>query len=171
MQASIGGPSPAGLPNRLSLRRQPAAPRARPERGSLPLPTSAATSVQPDWQSRLQSASLAALAACVLVAAPLPPSALATDNAKVGSCVLRNCQAALATCLGDAQCLENLVCLQTCSGRPDETECQIKCGDRYADKAIDVFNTCAVSEKKCVPQKVDTGECGEGDFWGVSFYC
>lgn len=111
---------------------------------------------------RLQGAALAALAASALVLGPAQlPAALAADNASVGSCVLRNCQAALAGCLGDAVCLENLVCLQQCSGRPDETECQIKCGDKYDDKAIGVFNTCAVSEKKCVPQRVDEGESPE----------
>lgn len=104
-------------------------------------------------------ASLASLAACTLLASPLilPPHALATDAAKVGTCVLSKCQNALATCLGDVNCLENLVCLQACSNAPDETECQIRCGDRYADKAVDVFNTCAVSEQKCVPRKVDEG--------------
>lgn len=32
---------------------------------------------------------------------------------------------------------------------------QIKCGDLYDDKAVQMFNACAVSEKKCVPQRVD----------------
>ena len=49
------------------------------------------------------------------------------------------------------------MCLQTCAGTPDETGCQIRCGDKYDDKAVGVFNTCAVSEQKCVPQKVDEG--------------
>jgi violaxanthin de-epoxidase len=80
-----------------------------------------------------------------------------TNNNEVGTCVLRNCQKALAGCLGDAQCLENLICLQTCNGKDDETACQIKCGDKYQDAAIDTFNKCAVSEKKCVPQRVDEG--------------
>ena len=53
---------------------------------------------------------MGALAASVLAFAPAPlPAALAADNAQVGACVLRNCQAALAGCLGDAVCLENLV--------------------------------------------------------------
>ena len=30
-------------------------------------------------------------------------------------------------------------------------------GDKYQDAAIDTFNKCAVSEKKCVPQRVDEG--------------
>lgn len=40
-------------------------------------------------------------------------------------------------------------------GRDDETACQIRCGDRYQDAAVDVFNSCAVSAQKCVPQRVD----------------
>lgn len=35
---------------------------------------------------------------------------------------------------------------------------QIKCGDKYADKAIESFTSCVVSEKKCVPQRVDESE-------------
>jgi hypothetical protein len=85
------------------------------------------------------------------------PAYGAVDNKQVGTCVLRNCQKALAGCLGDATCLENLVCLQACNGAEDETSCQIKCGDKYQDAAIDTFNKCAVSEEKCVPQRVDEG--------------
>jgi violaxanthin de-epoxidase len=73
----------------------------------------------------------------------------------VGTCLLANCQASLAGCLSDGTCAANLICLNACAGRPDETGCQIKCGDKYADAAIDAFNKCAVSEKKCVPQRVD----------------
>ena len=51
--------------------------------------------------------------------------ALAADVAKVGTCLLGNCQVALAKCLSDGQCLENLICLQLCNGRKDETECQV----------------------------------------------
>lgn len=91
-----------------------------------------------------------------LTLATTPFSAQASDAAAVGSCLLKSCQTALATCLADAQCVENLVCLQLCNGVEDETACQIKCGDKYADKAIETFTSCAVSEKKCVPQRVDT---------------
>ena len=75
----------------------------------------------------------------------------------MGTCLLANCQAALAGCLADGKCAANLVCLNACTGRPDETACQIRCGDNYADAAIDAFNKCAVSDKKCVPQRVDQG--------------
>jgi violaxanthin de-epoxidase len=43
----------------------------------------------------------------------------------VGSCLLGNCQVVLAKCLADGECLENLICLQLCNGRPDETACQV----------------------------------------------
>ena len=33
---------------------------------------------------------------------------------------------------------------------------QIRCGDLYSDKAVSTFNACAVSDKKCVPQRIDT---------------
>jgi hypothetical protein len=33
-------------------------------------------------------------------------------------------QVALAQCVGDAECLENLICLQLCNGKEDETACQ-----------------------------------------------
>ena len=35
---------------------------------------------------------------------------------------------------------------------------QVKCGDRYEDAAIQRFDTCAVTENKCVPTKADTGQ-------------
>lgn len=66
------------------------------------------------------------LASAVLLTAP--GSALAADTAAVGTCLLQNCQAALAQCLTDVTCAENLVCLQLCNGRPDETECQVCLG-------------------------------------------
>lgn len=47
--------------------------------------------------------------------------------------------------------------MQSCTGRDDETACQIRCGDKYDDAAVDVFNSCAVSNQKCVPQRVDEG--------------
>ena len=191
--------------------------------------------------------------------------------AKVGKCLLGNCQVVLAKCLADGECVENLICLQLCNGRADETACQvitlapvkspadhaahlpggaavaggtyeslgsrnpqhmamvrlwvaegvmilpthwhwaewqctcqrvrgpalrtcrrpcapcpwcmqqalrsglfghrdntkgqearllltslqIRCGDLYADKAVEAFTACAVSDKKCVPQRVD----------------
>jgi violaxanthin de-epoxidase len=34
---------------------------------------------------------------------------------------------------------------------------QIRCGDLYADPVVKDFNTCAVTTKKCVPQRADNG--------------
>ena len=45
---------------------------------------------------------------------------------QVGTCLLESCQAQLAGCLADLQCVENLVCLNKCNGRPDESECQVR---------------------------------------------
>lgn len=61
------------------------------------------------------------------------------------------------SCLADEKCVENLVCLNTCNGKPDEAGCQIRCGDLYADAAVKAFNTCAVTTAGCVPQRKDEG--------------
>lgn len=42
-----------------------------------------------------------------------------------------------------------------CSFRSGAAVSQIRCGDLYADKAVEAFTACAVSDKKCVPQRVD----------------
>ena len=42
--------------------------------------------------------------------------------------------------------------LQTCEGRPDKASCQVKCGDLYSDSTVQKFDTCAITENKCVPQ-------------------
>ena len=34
---------------------------------------------------------------------------------------------------------------------------QIRCGDLYADAVVKNFNTCAVTTKKCVPQRANEG--------------
>lgn len=56
-----------------------------------------------------------------------PPPAAASDVGKVGACLLSKCQAALGRCLGDPECLADLVCLQLCNGAEDETACQARC--------------------------------------------
>ena len=47
---------------------------------------------------------------------------------KVGTCLLGNCQKALAGCLTDVGCVKDLACLQSCNGRPDEIDCQVRAG-------------------------------------------
>ena len=39
----------------------------------------------------------------------------------------------------------------------DESECQIRCGDLFENDVVGTFNACAVSQKKCVPQKQPDG--------------
>lgn len=82
----------------------------------------------------------------------------AVDALKTCTCLLKECRIELAKCIANPSCAANVACLQTCNNRPDETECQIKCGDLFANSVVDEFNECAVSRKKCVPTKSDVGE-------------
>ncbi|PON76580.1 Lipocalin [Parasponia andersonii] len=86
------------------------------------------------------------------------PSANAVDALKTCACLLKECRVELAKCIANPSCAANVACLQTCNNRPDETECQIKCGDLFENSVVDEFNECAVSRKKCVPRKSDVGE-------------
>ncbi|XAR65824.1 Violaxanthin de-epoxidase [Bertholletia excelsa] len=86
------------------------------------------------------------------------PAADAVDALKTCTCLLKECRLELAKCIANPSCAANVACLQTCNNRPDETECQIKCGDLFENTVVDEFNECAVSRKKCVPQKSDVGE-------------
>ncbi|XP_077250292.1 violaxanthin de-epoxidase, chloroplastic-like [Tasmannia lanceolata] len=98
---------------------------------------------------------VAGLLACAFLAIP---SAEAVDALKTCTCLLKECRLELAKCIANPSCAANVACLQTCNNRPDETECQIKCGDLFENSIVDEFNECAVSRKKCVPQKSDVGE-------------
>ncbi|GER28824.1 violaxanthin de-epoxidase [Striga asiatica] len=86
------------------------------------------------------------------------PKADAVDALKTCTCLLKECRLELAKCIANPSCAANIACLQTCNNRPDETECQIKCGDLFENSVVDEFNECAVSRKKCVPRKSDVGE-------------
>lgn len=86
------------------------------------------------------------------------PNADAVDALKTCTCLLKECRVELAKCIANPSCAANVACLQTCNNRPDETECQIKCGDLFENSVVDEFNDCAVSRKKCVPRKSDVGE-------------
>ena len=113
-------------------------------------------------KERMENASRACATAlaltCVMSAAGVfPERALATTARDTGACLLQNCAKELASCVSDEKCLEDLVCLQGCFGTPDEADCQIRCGDLYASKAVGTFNTCAVTEKSCVAQRKDEG--------------
>ncbi|XP_010247238.1 PREDICTED: violaxanthin de-epoxidase, chloroplastic isoform X2 [Nelumbo nucifera] len=97
----------------------------------------------------------ASILACICL---VVPSADAVDALKTCGCLLKECRVELAKCIANPSCAANIACLQTCNNRPDETECQIKCGDLFENNVVDEFNECAVSRKKCVPRKSDVGE-------------
>eukprot|EP00252_Welwitschia_mirabilis_P023197 TRINITY_DN650_c0_g1_i3.p1 TRINITY_DN650_c0_g1~~TRINITY_DN650_c0_g1_i3.p1 ORF type:complete len:491 (-),score=115.71 TRINITY_DN650_c0_g1_i3:538-2010(-) len=86
------------------------------------------------------------------------PSAYAADALKTCACLLKECRVEFARCITDPACAANIACLQSCNNRPDETECQIKCGDLFENNVVDKFNECAVSRKNCVPRKLDEGK-------------
>lgn len=111
-------------------------------------------SVIKEW-SQLHFMKVAGLLLCTFM---VIPSANAVDALKTCACLLKECRVELAKCIGNPSCAANIACLQTCNNRPDETECQIKCGDLFENKVVDEFNECAVSRKKCVPMKSDVGE-------------
>nr|VDD41878.1 unnamed protein product [Brassica oleracea] len=98
---------------------------------------------------------LVGVVACAFL---IVPSADAVDALKTCACLLKGCRIELAKCIANPSCAANVACLQTCNNRPDETECQIKCGDLFENSVVDEFNECAVSRKKCVPRKSDLGE-------------
>ena len=87
-----------------------------------------------------------------------PQPALASDGAAIGKCLLQKCQLPLARCVTDPVCAANLLCIQACATNPaTEADCQIKCGDEFSNQVVGDFTACAVSEKKCVPQRGDDG--------------
>eukprot|EP00270_Netrium_digitus_P004158 TRINITY_DN1504_c0_g1_i1.p1 TRINITY_DN1504_c0_g1~~TRINITY_DN1504_c0_g1_i1.p1 ORF type:complete len:464 (-),score=97.72 TRINITY_DN1504_c0_g1_i1:241-1632(-) len=107
-------------------------------------------------QALAGTAAAAILGSAVLLSAGAQP-VQAADVLKTCACLLKECRGELARCLADVNCAANIACLQSCNGRPDEIECQIACGDLFENAVVDAFNTCAVTEKGCVPQKPDEG--------------
>ena len=85
----------------------------------------------------------------------LSTSAQAADGAAIAGCLFKKCPLALGKCITNPNCLANVVCINTCNGRPDEEECQIECGNTFENEAVAAFNKCAVSDATCVPQKQD----------------
>jgi len=75
----------------------------------------------------------------------------------VAPCLLSKCQLPLAKCVLNPACAANLTCIIGCTGAPDEKTCQIKCGDNFENDVVDEFNSCALSSKRCVPQRPDVG--------------
>jgi len=54
--------------------------------------------------------------------------AQAADGAAIAKCLFKKCPVALGKCIANPNCLANVICINTCNGRPDEEECQIECG-------------------------------------------
>ncbi|KAG9447909.1 hypothetical protein H6P81_014037 [Aristolochia fimbriata] len=121
---------------------------------NLPCSTKVLVNIVKHWKE-VKVIALSGLLACAIWTVP---SADAVDALKTCTCLLKECRLELAKCIANPSCAANVACLQTCNNRPDETECQIKCGDLFENNVVDEFNECAVSRKKCVPQKSDVGE-------------
>ncbi len=81
----------------------------------------------------------------------------AADGAKIASCLFKKCKVPLAKCIANPNCLANVICINTCNGKEDETGCQIKCGDIFENSVVGEFNKCAVSDMDCVPTRPDDG--------------
>lgn len=81
----------------------------------------------------------------------------AADSIKIASCLFQKCQLPLAKCVANPKCLANVICINTCNGKEDETGCQIECGDIFENDVVAEFNKCAVSDMDCVPTKPDDG--------------
>lgn len=81
----------------------------------------------------------------------------AADGAAIAKCLFKKCQLPLAKCIANPNCLANVICINTCNGKEDETGCQIKCGDIFENDVIGEFNKCAVSDMDCVPTRPDDG--------------
>ncbi|PHU00634.1 Violaxanthin de-epoxidase, chloroplastic [Capsicum chinense] len=115
-------------------------------------PEDVALMVQKKWGQLAKSAAL------TIFILSVTSKADAVDALKTCTCLLKECRIELAKCIANPACAANVACLQTCNNRPDETECQIKCGDLFENSVVDEFNECAVSRKKCVPRKSDVGD-------------
>lgn len=100
----------------------------------------------------------ATLALSSTAASPLPAHATSSaDSAKIATCLFKKCPVPLAKCVANPKCLANVICINTCNGKADESGCQIECGNLWENDVVGEFNKCAVSDMSCVPQKQDDG--------------
>ena len=107
--------------------------RPLPALASLPPTRSAECSASEGAEAigdALPKRAVALLASAVIAWSSLlsPLEASALDAAKVGSCLLENCQSQLAACIADEKCAESLVCLNKCNGNKNEAGCQVRGG-------------------------------------------
>jgi violaxanthin de-epoxidase len=122
--------------------------------------TSPLASIMKTLQTSLASTAVAAslaLGAWTQAPAISHATASAADPSKIVGCLLQKCPGPLAQCIANPKCLANVICINTCNGRPDEVECQIDCGTLWENDVVGVFNKCAVSDMSCVPQQPDDG--------------
>jgi len=107
----------------------------------------------------LTSSILALTLSFSLSTGPLPSvqPANAADGKAIGLCLLNKCKVPLAKCITNPNCLANVICINTCNDKADETGCQIQCGDIFENKVVGEFNKCAVSDMDCVPTRADDG--------------
>lgn len=77
--------------------------------------------------------------------APSPVFAATTDPSQIVGCLFQKCSVQLGKCVLNPKCLANVVCINTCTGRPDEIDCQIKCGDIFENEVVGEFNSTSVS--------------------------
>eukprot|EP00435_Cladocopium_sp_Y103_P046290 s361_g13.t1 len=127
--------------------------------------------VKPTLESDAVSSSsqLLAWAASMLMAVALlvPVQSAWADQslAKVAPCLLSKCQLPLAKCILNPSCAADLTCVIACSGQKDESSCQINCGNNFENDVVVEFNKCALSAKKCVPQRPDKGPAPGDQKW------
>lgn len=93
-------------------KRDAASPNAHTSEGQRGAPSPVS------WLRRTGALAASAAMALALATTSFPAAAPAgtTGPVNVGGCVLSRCQASLARCVGDAPCLKNLVCLNSCTG-------------------------------------------------------
>ena len=63
--------------------------------------------------------------------------AFAADGKAIGLCLLQKCRLPLLKCITNPNCMANVICINTCNGKADETGCQIQCGDIFENEAVD----------------------------------
>eukprot|EP00931_Biecheleriopsis_adriatica_P115429 TRINITY_DN91213_c0_g1_i1.p1 TRINITY_DN91213_c0_g1~~TRINITY_DN91213_c0_g1_i1.p1 ORF type:complete len:518 (+),score=106.47 TRINITY_DN91213_c0_g1_i1:63-1556(+) len=126
------------------------------------------TSTSLAQQASCLLSSLLASALVLLTLIGRPSLSVAADSkslSAVAPCLLSKCQVPLAKCILNPNCAADLACILSCTGRPDESSCQIKCGDNFENDVVTEFNACALSAKKCVPQRPDVGPLPGDPAW------
>ena len=90
----------------------------------------------------------------------MPPAHATTssqDSGAIVGCLFQKCALPLGECILNPKCLLNVACINTCTGRPDEINCQIECGNLFENDVVGKFNKCAISDMSCVPRQADDG--------------